>query len=284
VVHKRTKRLKKAGNKTKHMQPTTRTDTDQTTTGTQPRAFWQRALWFVLVMLGLGVLWHVAHVQVDERFLPAPLAVFERFAEELRGDLIAEFLISGRRVLVSVGIGVLIAAPLALLAAQFRPLDRLITPVMYFAYPAPKVVFLPLIISFLGLGDESRVFLIALVIVFQVYVIIHDAAGQVPAQTLESIGSLGANRWHLLRYVYLPVSVPAIITALKISVGTAIAVLFIAESIAGSTGLGYYIVNAWNRFNYETMYAGILAMSLLGLILFVVFDRAEAYLTRWQRH
>ena len=133
------------------------------------------------------------------------------------------------------------------------------------------------------MGDESRIFLITLIIFFQVFVIIRDAAAQVPPETLESLSSLGAGRWHALRYIYIPVSIPAVMTALKISAGTAIAVLFIAETFAGSSGLGYYIVNQWNRFAYDKMYAGILAMSLLGLGLFGVFAGLERSLTRWQR-
>lgn len=229
------------------------------------------------------VVWHLASVYVDKPYLPAPFRVMERFAEEIRGDLLDESWISGYRVIVSTILGVAIAAPLAILSAQFRQLDRFLSPLIYFLYPAPKVVFLPLIISFLKLGDESRIFLITLIIFFQVFVIIRDAAGQIAQETLESLSSLGANRWHMLRYIYIPVSVPAVMTALKISAGTAIAVLFIAENIAGSSGLGYYIVNQWNRFDYEKMFAGIIAMSLLGLGLFTVFALLERVLTRWQR-
>ena len=238
----------------------------------------------LLIDIALLVLvWHVASQQLDRPYLPLPADVMTRFIAEIQGDLLDEFGISAYRVIVSTGIGVMLAAPLAILSAQFRWLDRFVTPFIYFLYPAPKVVFLPLIISFLKLGDESRIFLITLIIFFQVFVIIRDAASQVPQETLESLGSLGANRWHTLRYIYIPVSIPAVMTALKISAGTAIAVLFIAETFAGSNGLGYYIVNQWNRFDYDKMYAGILAMSLLGLGLFGIFASLERVLTRWQR-
>jgi NitT/TauT family transport system permease protein len=250
------------------------------------------ALILLVDLVLLGVLWHVAAVNTQNDFLPTPGAVAESFGEEIQFEdindlpddhLITQTWVSFRRVILSVGIAVAIALPLALLTVQFRTLDQLLTPLLYFLFPAPKVVFVPLIILFLGLGDESRVFLITLVIVFQVFVIVHDAAVQVPPETLESISSLGANRWHLLRYVYLPVSVPAVITALKISTGTAIAVLFIAETIAGRTGLGYYIKDADQIFAYERMYVGVLMLSLMGLLLFAIFWILERYLTRWQQ-
>lgn len=240
----------------------------------------------------LGLLWHVAAVNTDVSFLPTPGAVGQRFVEELRFDditnlpqnhLISQTLISFRRVVLSVALAVFTAGPIALLTVQVPILDRVLTPLLYFLFPAPKVVFLPLIILFLGLGDEARVFLITLVIFFQVFVIVHDAAAQVPQETLQSITSLGAGRWQMLRYVYIPVSVPAVITALKISTGTAIAVLFIAETIAGRTGLGYYIKDADQLFAYTRMYVGVLMLSLMGLLLFATFWVLERWLTRWQK-
>jgi NitT/TauT family transport system permease protein len=243
-----------------------------------------RARWPLLLDLALLLLlWHAAAVALDANFLPTPLDVLARFFTELRdGDLWLHTLVSARRVVVSMALGTALAVPLAVLAAQSRLLDRFVTPLLYFTYPAPKVVFLPLIVVFLGLGDASKVFLIGLIIFFQVFVIVRDAAGQVRPEMLESINALGANHWQRLRYVYVPVSLPAVMTALKVSAGTAIAVLFIAETIGSTTGLGYYIMNAWGRFAYPSLYAGILAMSLLGLALFVLFDLLEKRLTRWQ--
>lgn len=250
------------------------------------------ALLILLIdLLLLGILWHVAAVNTDSAFLPTPAVVMERFWDELQFEdirdlpanhLLNQTFISTRRVVLSVGIGVGLAVPLALLLVQVKALNAVLTPLLYFLFPAPKVVFLPLIILFLGLGDTARVFLITLVIFFQVFVIVHDATGQVPAETLESLSSLGAGRWHFLRYVYMPVSIPAVFTALKISTGTAIAVLFIAETIAGRTGLGYYIKAADQRFLYPTMYVGVLMLCFVGLVLFVVFWVAEQYLNRWQ--
>lgn len=238
----------------------------------------------VISMIVLILSWHLAAESLNRSFLPNPVEVLQTFLSEMQNALPNHILVSTRRVLVSVLIGTLTAAPLAIFAAQFRLLDMFLSPLIYFAYPAPKIVFLPIIILILGLGDSSMVFLISLIIFFQVYVIVRDAAAQVPPQTLDSVRSLGAKGWQLLRYVYLPMSIPAVITALKISVGTAIAVLFIAESIGNQVGLGYYIiVEQWNRFAYEKVYAGILAMSLLGLFLFVSLNILEKRLNRWQK-
>ena len=95
--------------------------------------------------------------------------------------------------------------------------------------------------------------------------------------------SVGAGRRALFRYVYMPASLPAVLTALRVSVGTAVAVLFIAETFASQSGLGYYImVETWQVLKFPEMYAGILAMSLLGLTLYFVISLLERRVTRWR--
>lgn len=231
----------------------------------------------------LLVIWHIAAVSLDRSFLPTPWVVLQTFWQEIQGPLLGHTWSSLKRIVLSVLAGTAVAAPLAILAAENRVLDSLLSPLMYFLYPTPKIVFLPIIVFLLGLGDPSIIFLIALIVFFQVYVIIRDAARQVPRATLDSIASLGASRWHRLRHVYLPLSVSAVFTALKVSVGTAIAVLFIAESIGNNVGLGYYIVvDQWNRFAYAKVYAGILAIALLGSAMFASLSWLEARSGRWR--
>ena len=94
--------------------------------------------------------------------------------------------------------------------------------------------------------------------------------------------SLGAGRRALFRYVYLPACLPAVLTSLRVSIGTAIAVLFIAESCATTSGLGYYIiVETWGRLDYAEMYAGVVAMSLLGLALYFAVDSIQRRMCPW---
>jgi NitT/TauT family transport system permease protein len=236
--------------------------------------------------LGLALLllvWQVSSQLLAKSYLPAPLLVFRTFISELQDGLLLQTWVSARRVLTGVLAGTLTAAPLAILAAENRLLDSLLSPLINFLYPIPKIVFLPIIVFLLGLGNPSIVFLVALIVFFQIYVIVRDAVARVPAETLDSVAALGAGRWQRLRYVYLPLSISATLTALKISIGTAIAVLFIAESIGNNVGLGYYIiVEQWNRFAYPKVYAGILAISLLGSLLFGVLSWLERRTNRWQ--
>ena len=238
----------------------------------------------VIDLVLLLIVWHVAAVLLDKSFLPQPGAVLREFWSELSsGPLLGHTWASLRRILTSVAAGAFTAAPLAVLAAENRLLDSFVSPFMNFFYPTPKIVFLPVIVFLLGLGDPSILFLLSLIVFFQVYVIVRDAVARVPQATLDSVASLGATGRHRLRYVYAPLSISAVLTALKVSIGTAIAVLFIAESIGNNVGLGYYImVEQWNRFAYTKVYAGVLAIALLGSVLFQAISLLDRVVNRWQ--
>ncbi len=143
-------------------------------------------------------------------------------------------------------------------------------------------MLLPVLLMVLGIGESSKIAVLFLILFFQVLVVVRDASQAVRPETVYSVRSLGARRRHLLRYVYLPACLPAILTALRVSTGTAIAVLFFAESFATQAGLGYYIiVETWGRLAYAEMYVGVLAMSFLGMALYFVLDRLEGRLCAW---
>ena len=147
---------------------------------------------------------------------------------------------------------------------------------IYLLYPIPKVVFVPVVLLFLGIGDLAKIVVIFLILFFQIVVLVRDQAAGLAPQLLQSLRSLGAGRRALFRFVYLPASLPAILTALRQSVGTAVAVLYIAELFATRKGLGYYIYyNGSTLLDYPAMYAGVLAMSLLGLGLYFTVDWME---------
>ena len=197
--------------------------------------------------------------------------------------LVPDFLISLYRVLVAMFAGTLLAMPLGLVIGRSPKLDAVCGPMLYLLYPIPKIVFLPVLLVLFGLGNAPKIALIALTVFFQVLVTVRDAAKLVPEAAVSSIRSLGAGRFDVFRHVVLPACLPDLFTALRISSGTAVAILFFAEAIAGSTGLGCFIVTSWALINYPAMFAGIIAMALLGVILYECFDLLEGYLSRYRR-
>jgi NitT/TauT family transport system permease protein len=203
--------------------------------------------------------------------------------QELGGDLPAHFGASLWRVTISTLLAVGLAAPAGLLLGQSRLLKRLLTPLIYLLYPIPKVVFVPVILLLLGVGEVAKISIIFLILFFQILVLVRDQAENLRPELILSVRSLGAGRQALFWFVYLPASLPAILTALRQSVGTAMAVLYVVELFATRRGLGYYIsLNGTTLFNYPAMYAGVVAMSLLGMGLYFTVDGLERWLCRWK--
>ena len=230
------------------------------------------------------VIWQVFAWIVQRPILPAPTVVLPIFLKTIFHELGIHFLASTGRVIAAILIAVVSAVPIGLILGQMPKLDRVMAPLIAITYPIPKIVLLPVIYVFMGITDISKIFLIALIIFFQILVIVRDEAANLHPELILSVRSLGAGRRALFRYVYLPASLPAVVTALRLSVGTAIAVLFIAEQSLTTYGLGYYIVvETYQVLRYPQMYAGILAMSLLGLLLYSCIASLESHICRYQK-
>lgn len=238
----------------------------------------------LLTMITLLLFWQLGAMLVNRPILPSPITVGIIFIAELRAGLLEHFAASLWRVLASTALAILLAAPSGLILGSSVRLNRLFSPVVYLLYPIPKVVLLPVILLFLGIGDLPKIVIIFLILFFQVLVLVRDQAAALRPELIQSVRSLGAGRRALFRFVYLPASLPAVLTAVRQSVGTAVAVLYVAELFATQRGLGYYIyLNGSTLFNYPAMYAGVVAMSLLGLSLYFGVDWLERRFCAWQR-
>jgi ABC-type nitrate/sulfonate/bicarbonate transport system permease component len=241
---------------------------------------WRDAL---LGLIATIIIWQLLALLLNRSVFPPPTEVLVVFFRSIGGELGRHFLVSAWRVIAAVVLSVALAVPVGLGLGQTPLLNRLFSPLIYIAHPIPKIVFLPIILILFGAGDASKIFIIGIILFFQILVVVRDEAAELRPELIMSVRSIGAGRRALFRFVYFPATIPAVLTALRISVGTAIAVLFFAESFATTSGLGYYIlVESWGALRYPQMYAGVLAMSLLGLILYFVIDTLDKRLVPWR--
>ena len=237
----------------------------------------------LLAIIVLLAVWQVVAMIISRPILPPPLEVGRVLIQELQDDLIYHFLASLWRVLASTALAILIAAPLGLILGQSKRLNAVISPAVYIVYPIPKVVLVPIILLVFGIGDIPKILIIFLILFFQILVLVRDQAASLRPELIQSVHSIGAGRRASFSFVYLPACSPAVLTALRQSIGTAVAVLYIAELFATQWGLGYYIyLNGSTFFNYPAMYAGVIAMSILGLGLYFSVDWLEHKLCPWQ--
>lgn len=232
----------------------------------------------------LILLWVILAMIVQQPILPSPVVVINSLWQEiLKGDILEHLSASLWRVIASTFLAILAAAPIGLILGQSKKLNDFFAPIIYLLYPIPKVVLVPIVLLFFGIGDLPKIIIIFMILFFQILVLVRDQAASIRPELIQSVRSLGAGRRALFRYVYLPASLPAILTALRQSVGTAVAVLYIAELFATQRGLGYYIyLNGSTLFNYPAMYAGIIVLSFMGLALYFSVDWLEKKLCPWQ--
>ena len=236
----------------------------------------------LLAIVGLLAFWQLASMIINKPVLPPPWEVLRAFVLALPQELGRHMLVSAWRVVASIAVAIAFAVPVGLGLGLSPTANRLAAPIIYLLYPIPKIVFLPVILLLLGIGNLSKIFVISLILFFQMLVVVRDEAANLRPELIASVRSLGAGRRALFRYVYLPACLPAVLTSLRVSIGTAIAVLFFAESFATTSGLGYYIiVETWGRLDYAEMYAGVVAMSLLGLALYFAVDSIQRRMCPW---
>lgn len=236
----------------------------------------------LIAALILLAAWQASALLLDSMALPQPWAVFKDLAAKFaNGSLLDDLAVSAMRAVTGILLALVTAVPLGLLIGTEEPLGKRLSPFIYLLYPIPHVVLLPLIIIVFGIGNFSKIFLIALIVFFQILVTTRDGAKNIHRNYFYSMQTLGATRLQMYRHVILPATLPKIMTAMRISVGTSVAILFFVESFATTTGLGYLIMDSWGRADYVALYTGISSMALLGFTLYLLLDRLERHICRW---
>ncbi|HWQ80331.1 MAG TPA: ABC transporter permease [Anaerovoracaceae bacterium] len=227
------------------------------------------------------ILWYALHAAVRSNIIPGPYETFITFGKLMAGPLFLHMIVSIFRIAAAMAISMGIGVPLGLWMGLSKRADSVVSPVAYILYPIPKVAFLPLFMVLFGLGNGSKIILIISIIVFQIILAVRDGVREIPAELHDSVRSLGLNRWQIYTNLVFPAVLPKIISALRVSIGVSIATLFFSENFATTYGIGYFIMNCWVMADYVGMFAGILAMSMMGILIFKAVDLMEKKLCPW---
>ena len=234
-------------------------------------------------LLALNLLWWLAAVLVGKPVLPTPLNVYAAFSQLLAHQIGWHLYFSLYRLGWSLVWSAVIGIPLGILIVRAPRFGAWVDPVVYLTYPLPKIALLPVVMLLAGLGDSAKIIMITMITVFQIIISVRDAVRQVPAGVYKQLRVAGANRWELFRDATWPASLAGVLTALRLALGTAIATLFFTEVYGTSYGLGYFIMDEWNRLDYPLMYAGIVVLAAVAFALFAVLNAVERRVLRWQQ-
>lgn len=230
----------------------------------------------------LNLLWWVVAELLDLPALVSPLVVYGQMGEVWQRGMSAHLAASLQRILWGIGVAMLMGLATAILMYRCKLFGRMMDGFLYFCYPVPKLALLPVVMLLAGLGDVAKVVMIVLIIYFQITINVRDSLRHIPKESFLTLTSLGGSRGQVLRHVLLPAILPEVLSTLRVAIGTAISVLFVTETYGTARGMGFFIVDAWMRLDYTSMYAGIVVLGMAGFVLFLLTDICEAYLCRWK--
>lgn len=244
---------------------------------------WRKVWQYGLTVLVILLLWKLLAMATAAQMLPPPEDAALAFAKALSTRIFwGHFLASAARSVAAMALAFGVGYPLGLLIGGSRRAEAVLAPFVFLTYPIPKIVLLPLLFLLLGLGDAAKVAMISVILGYQVLVATRDGVRNVHPKHLDSIRSLGAGGWRIVSEVLAPASLPHGFTALRLNAGVSVAVLFFVESFATRFGLGYLIMDAWGRMDYEAMFTGIFGMSLLGVFLYEGVNCLERRCCAWK--
>ena len=175
----------------------------------------------------------------------------------------------------------LIGIPIGILLGVNKYIDKIISPITYLLYPIPKIAFLPIFMAVFGIGDKSKIILMITIIIFQIIIVTKDGVKEIDKDILISAKVMHFDGIDMITKVILPAILPKVFSALRVSIGIAISALFFSENYATRYGLGYFIMNSWSMVDYRGMFAGVLALSIMSLIIFKVIDYLEKKICLW---
>ena len=238
----------------------------------------------LLPLLILGV-WQLVTASglVPPYRLPAPASVITAgidLAE--RGQLWTHIAISVQRVLLGFAIGALIGLAVAALVGLSRLGEVLLSPTLSGVRAVPSLAWVPLLILWIGIGEESKITLIAIGAFFPVYTTVAAALRHVDPQLVEAGRSFSLKGWSLFRTVQLPAVVPSVVSGLRLALAQAWLFLVAAELLASSMGLGFLMNDSQNNGRVDRILLAIVLLALLGALSNALLGLVEKrLLKRW---
>ncbi|XVA02991.1 ABC transporter permease [Prescottella equi] len=251
----------------------------------QSRRSWTPLLRLISPLV-LLVLWQLLSSAglVSDKTLASPAQVISAAAELWSdGSLQDALAVSVQRVLLGAVLGIVVAVLLGVLAGFSRIVELAIDPPIQMLRTVPFLGLIPLFIIWFGIGEQPKVFLVALGVMFPLYLNLFAGIRSIDGKLIEAAGTLGLNKFQLALHVVLPGALPQALTGLRMSLGVAWLALIVAEQINADAGLGYLINNARIYFRIDIVIFGLLVYAFLGLATDAIVRALEGRLLTWRK-
>lgn len=234
--------------------------------------------WQIITMLNVSQGWF------NVKFLPSPIDVCQTFIKYTQdGSIWPHIFASLHRTLLGFALGVFVAVVLGIFITSSKLFDNLVSPVLNMLGPIPVFAFLPMFIIWFGVGEMSKIVLIAYATFMPLLTYTIDGINSTNPLLIRSAKCLGASEFQLFTKVILKSALPNIFTGMKVSLGLTFSALVVAELMGASSGLGYMIQNARNWFKLSDMF---LAAALIGIeysLFHSIITMAERKLFKWKK-
>jgi NitT/TauT family transport system permease protein len=244
-----------------------------------PRTVLLFAPWLVLVTAWYGV--HYSGF-VNPALVPSPHEVGLRFIELLADRLPLDVIVSTSRVFVGVLCGIAVAVPMGFLLGWYRRLRAFVDPLINFFRALPPIALIPLVIVYFGVDELAKTIILFYAAFFAGIIVIYEGISQISPIYVRVARTLGATEFEIFYKVVVPLSVPHILTALRVALGVAWATLVAAELLAAQRGLGALIQNAGSFFQLDIIYVGIICIGFAALLMDFLLRLLTRRLVSWQ--
>jgi ABC-type nitrate/sulfonate/bicarbonate transport system permease component len=236
--------------------------------------------------IALLVLWEIlarTHV-IDTRFFPAPSSILQTLIAMVEtGELQRHTLASLRRLFIGMVVGGVPALVIGVTMGLNSALRSVVDPLISATYPIPKSSILPLALLVFGLGESSKIFMVAIGVFYPIAMNAMTGVREISKIYLDVGHNFKASRWNVFRTIALPGAMPMIMTGVKLGVGMGLVLIAISEMVGAKSGLGYLVWNAWETFAVDQMYVGLFVIALIGFVLTLILNEIEKILVPWKR-
>lgn len=232
------------------------------------------------------VLWHVVAIKVDDTaFLVSPLVVINKAYEMLfqTGELYPHLYASAWIFLDGFLLAIIVGVPVGFMMALSASVRDYVHPWMTMLYSTPRIAFAPVLLLWFGIGAGSKVAIVFLGCVFPILINSYYGMRAVNREFVELARSFRLNGKALFFKILLPASVPFILSGVRLAIGRGLTGVAIAEWFGATEGLGYMIFFAGQTLNIPTLFVGVTAFAVLGILSFEIVRKIEDYAAPWRK-
>jgi NitT/TauT family transport system permease protein len=244
----------------------------------------RRTLLVLAPWVAIVAAWYAIHYSglVNPALVPTPHAVAARFWELAGQRLPKDVFMSTQRVFLGVTLGIALAVPVGFVLGWYREVRTFADPVLNFFRALPPIALIPLVIVYFGIGEGAKIAILFYASFFAGVIVMYEGIAQISPIYVRVARTLGARDYEIFLKVIVPLTVPHILTALRVALGVAWATLVASELIAAQQGLGSMIQNAASFFQLDIIYVGIVCIGLIALVMDLALRAASKRLVAWQ--